>query len=755
MGKTSAEAQARALASPIICSRSIFDSLARPQMMEHLQRFDVPFGQYDVKETLKAIHGKAFDIQTTQIAASKTAIPVLEQIYKQPDVISGVNASIPPPRQPIEVVNPIAATTVLASSQLSIFQDAFNMLHNKQHAKRDMAASLDEAIDDCGIQIPSDIYHLVGPDMESELQAVLLCLNGCGKSKLQEQLQRLRNEINITKGALSTDVTKQLSASLPLPSVFQIAEPILSPAFSPPLAPLKQSSVLMKPVSEISTTVAPPLSAEGRMIADLQAQLQSLQAPKPQKSIPLSSPAIVIEAPVSSPNEKAQELRIAALERSLAIATGSAVKGKTKGKSSPLPADNNDDNDDDENDDDSDDDEITSRSSNGESVDSSVGDDKRSVITTSRKLVPLVFETKKEQRKFQKLSELYLATGKRVFPESLLVISFKDLARAALSGKNETALMTYNAELGVYATRFREALSLGLSKRNLVLLSEEFIGPAENPTIVNTGQFISYSGVNNMSKGYPQTIAECFQMVDSLLFQVSHKDSTLSNRASRKWTVNLLEFKAAVTLLIQGLGVTDSPKGKHIVYRAATCRFFYEKLNHAAIWENADLLNEELASEWRKFTDWATNGSVMKPDELNAMIQISGFRCEDNSCGAIASNNHFCPTCKLQTPLSVKLFSLTKQTTSETSGADYRRDKQKAKKDFIDSAAGAAFRHLNPGDPALYAAFIAALPRWAPSSAPDRKEAPSPPKPYDTATCQDYLYKHQAEFDLPVGLRSA
>lgn len=242
-----------------------------------------------------------------------------------------------------------------------------------------------------------------------------------------------------------------------------------------------------------------------------------------------------------------------------------------------------------------------------------------------------------------------------------------------MSGKNETCLLTYNAELGIFATRFRDALSLGLPKRNLVLQAEEFVGPADSPTISNTGQFISHSGINYTPMGYPQTIAQCFEMIDGLLFQVCHKESSLSTKNSRRWTVNLLKFKAEVTILIQGLGVTDSPKSNHILHRAAACRYFYHKINQAAINEDSGLLVAGLNSDWRKLTDWATNGSVVKPDVLVAVLQLSGYRCEDTACGALASNNHFCSTCKLSTPMSEKLFPSSKQPASEANNTSYKK----------------------------------------------------------------------------------
>jgi hypothetical protein len=96
---------------------------------------------------------------------------------------------------------------------LGIFQDAFDMLYNTQHVKNSKSASLEEAIDECGIHAPSEIWRLIDGDMDPELSAVLLCLNGCGKSMLHEQLRRLRQELDIRKSALCTNTKVQVPIS--------------------------------------------------------------------------------------------------------------------------------------------------------------------------------------------------------------------------------------------------------------------------------------------------------------------------------------------------------------------------------------------------------------------------------------------------------------------------------------------------------------------------------------------------------------
>jgi len=72
---------------------------------------------------------------------------------------------------------------------------------------------LEEAIDECGIQAPSEIWRLIDGDMDPELSAVLLCLNGCDKSMLHEQLRRLRQELDIRKSALCTNTVVQVPIS--------------------------------------------------------------------------------------------------------------------------------------------------------------------------------------------------------------------------------------------------------------------------------------------------------------------------------------------------------------------------------------------------------------------------------------------------------------------------------------------------------------------------------------------------------------
>jgi hypothetical protein len=243
-------------------------------------------------------------------------------------------------------------------------------------------------------------------------------------------------------------------------------------------------------------------------------------------------------------------------------------------------------------------------------------------------------------------------------------------------------------------------------------------------------------------------------MVDYLLIQVCHKKSSLANKTSKKWTVYLLRFKAEVNVLIQGLGVTDAPKAKHIIYRAAVCRFFYIKINQAAVNEDPTLLTTRLNSDWRKLTDWCINGTVIKPDMIVSILQLAGYRCEDISCGALASNNQLCSSCKLQTATSGKLFPSSKPSTFDSKNANYKRDRLAAKVAFVASPEGAAFRLLDINDTSVHKAFVSAFPTWASATAHDQKESTYTTKTYDAATCHDYLLKHQAEFDLPVGLRS-
>lgn len=701
----SAAAKARVDAHQGLCSINNFTAMNKQGMINHLRREKVIFDASATRPELEITHSSALSaFNIAAAAATNEDILNLGEIYEDKSVVVnniGVNhtSTFPIPR--VILLQP--PSVVIAP--YDIFQDLFRQFHDTTLAKANMELDLITAIDDCGIYEPSDVALLLSPHMDSELQAVVSCLKGSGKARLLSILERLRLHDEVTNMPTSVDISS--------------------------------------PSSKVSLVTIPPQN-----LATLSAKV--------------GQSAIITEAPVLSPIVQAQEAEIAALKKSLALAMGKtlvpkgiAVKGKRRAKSSALHADDDDDNDDiDDDSDDEVDDEITSRSSNGESIDSSDRDDRRSVVSAHRKIIPLTFATKKSDKKYKALSALYISTGKEIFPVHLRVISFPELLHSALSGVDESSIICFNLELGVFSTRFREGSHLGIHKRNMVLVTKEYIGPAQSPTVVNRGQFIRHSGLNNTTVGYPQTIAQCMLMVDSLLFQVCHSESSLSDKTSMNWTVHLLQFKADVGVLIQSLGVTDSPKGKHIVNRAAVCRFFYCKLNQAAVNEDPTLLSTHLFSDWRNLTDFCTDGSILKPDVLSAIITLSGYRCEDHGCGALGGNKELCSTCKLQSPMSAKLFPSSKQPTSEQRNNDYRKDKGAARKAFLASPAGAAVRQLDANDPAAYSAFIAACPKWSSSSAPDSKESASSSKTYDAATCHEYMYKHQAEFDLPVGLRS-
>jgi hypothetical protein len=399
-------------------------------------------------------------------------------------------------------------------------------------------------------------------------------------------------------------------------------------------------------------------------------------------------------------------------------------------------------------------DELRSLSSN-EAIDSSDDEDDNNSFSSLRRTAPLKLVSRSQLlKKAQKQSALFLGDAEQVFPKATRVLDFPQLADCALSGSTTTGLMSYNIEQGIYSSVFMP--EPGIHRRNLALRAVEFMGPANSPVITMRSRFVSHNGINYTPIGYPQTIGQGMLMLDDLIKQATHADSSLVHEQSRLWVSNLLEFKREVTILIQTLlpGSPDTPKPKHIVNRAAILRFMWTKANQSAVQQDPTLLNTDLLADWRRFIDPFTNGTVIKQEVLTAILRLSGYKCSNNACGALGENEHLCPSCKLSTKTSLLLFPVVKTDAGISKATQsWTTERNVARAAFKASPAGAAFRQLPDGDRSLYNAFIVAFPAW--------RHQPSSPKEvalsvatYDIAHCRDYLLKHQEKFDLPVGLRS-
>ena len=757
------EAHAKATQETGLCSVTTFKALSNANMKTHL-----------IRETASSSSVNKLNKQDL-ISRHQS---MWNDLALAPD--SGIDSIFEEVTSNFAAINPMAQGVVIQAkvNQTEVFQEIFEVLLSSRYVSEDNLTIHKAAVAACGISEPSEIEFLV--QMNAEIEKIASLITSLGKFKLEKALAKLTPPViiaSINVAGVAPVTSTPIIAVVPSINSSHVATPAVvnrivlsTPLNTDVLAPVTETGVV--PSIMLSTVVTPvvspslPREATTSSPFMIEKDVKDVEIDELQKIIvqmwaEQKSSASKGKAPKNSKSEDVSEVE--QLRTEIARMRALMNKQKThkskgsKGKASPGV-----DNDDDDDDDDDEDDEESSISSRGTAISKTVADPK---ITGYKS-----YDNNNDADKYADLNTQLVKDGKYIFPKMLKILNFEELAAEALSSGENSGLLSFTIELGVWSSAFRSVP--GQAKKIKSLQAKEITGTQASPTPSNRSSFLSNTGINYVPTGYPQTIKECMDWLDHLMTQSCHEDSTLSKDLASEWVRAIIRFKTEITILIKTLLplAFDSPQPKHLVNRALVCRAFFIFLNRAIINEEPALLHKNLTIEFGRLVDPFTNGTTIDPAVFTAMLQLLGMRCTVSSCGTLGENSLLCYACQVVTPLSIALFPPKTATSTPTTANNpqykkWAEDRRAAKIEFQASPAGALFRTHKIDARDLHRAFVAAFPLWDTSNAPSTGsgsgskaavlgDSSMSPKVCDIGTCHDYVYRNQIKFGLPYDKRS-